>query len=162
MVFNTAAVAAAHLINNDIDSIDQEILEVAAVADYHYYDLVIKKFYSFPVIKVAVNEFPELKIKTVNSQTLSVSLHWIFQDEECQGKPINYVNENLEKYLKFSVWDHLEEDVLNKYLDELRADYEVVLDKSSLRYETRTAWVVDRITDDKRIEILNSNKFNLS
>jgi hypothetical protein len=158
MVFNTAAVAAAHLINNDIDSIDQEILEVAAVADYHYYDLVIKKFYSFPVIKVAVNEFPELKIKTVNSQTLWVSQHWIFQDEECQGKPINYVNENLEKYLKFNVWDRLEEDVLNKYLDSVKADYGVTLDKSELVYTTKTAWVVDIITEDDRVEILSSNR----
>jgi hypothetical protein len=158
MVFNTAAIAAANLINNAIDSVDKEILEVATVADYHHYDLVIKKFYRFPVIKVVVNEFPEFKIKTVNSQTLWVSQHWIFQDEDCNGKPINYVKENLEKYLAFRVWDHLEEDVLNKYLDGVKTDYGATLDKSRLKYETRTAWVVDRITEDDRIEILSSNK----
>jgi hypothetical protein len=158
MVFNTAAITAAHAMK-ETSNIESNI-EILGASDneYHYYDLVIKKFFRFPVIKVLIDEFPEFKIKTVNSQTLWVSQHWIFQDEDCKGKPINYVKENLEKYLAFSVWDRLEEDVLNKYLDGVTTDYGATLDKSSLKYETRTAWVVDRITKDDRIEVLSSYK----
>ncbi len=159
MVYNVAAIAAAHVMNNK-NSNEQEELPVPE--DYHYYDLVIKKFFKFPIIKVATGKFPDLKVKTINSQTLWVSQHWFFSDEECKGNPANYVKENLEKYLLFSIWDYLKEDVIHKYLDGVKSDYDITLDKSALRYEIRNAWVVDQITEDNRIEILSSNKFNLS
>jgi hypothetical protein len=154
MVYNVAAIAAAHVMNNKNNN-EQEELPVPE--NYHYYDLVIKKFFKFPVIKVLIDEFPEFKIKTVNSQTLWVSQHWIFQDEDCNGKPINYVKENLEKYLAFSVWDYLKEDVIHKYLDGVKSDYDITLDESELNYDTKFTWVVDRITKDDRVEILSGS-----
>jgi hypothetical protein len=153
MVFNTAAVAAAHILANKNSN---EVLEAPISSDYHYYDLVIKKFFKFPIVKVATGKFPDVKIKTINSQTLWVSQHWLFHDEECQANPINYVNENLEKYLSFDVWDYLKEDVMRKYLDGVKADYDIALDESKLNYTTKVSWVVDRHTEKDRIEILSS------
>lgn len=154
MVYNVAAIAAAHIINNENNN---EQVELQVQEDYHYYDLVIKKFFKFLVIKVAVNEFPDFKIKTVNSQTLWVSQHWLFFDEECQANPINYVNENLEKYLSFGVWDYLKEDVICKYLEGVKTDYDITLDESKLNYTTKVSWVVDRYTKEDRVEILSGN-----
>jgi hypothetical protein len=155
MVYNVAAIAAAHAMNTKNTD---KTSETTTAEKYHYYQLVIKKFFKFPVIKKAICEFPNIKTKTINSQTLWVSQHWIFHDAECDGKPSNYVNENLDRYLTLGVWDYLEKDVFNKYLDGVKADYGVTLDKSELIYTTKTAWVVDIITEDDRVEILSSNK----
>ena len=154
MVFNVAAIAAARVMNNKNTD---ETSELPVQEDYHYYELVIKKFFKFPIIKVATGKFPDIKIKTINSQTLWVSQHWLFHDEECQGNPANYVDENLEKYLSFGVWDHLKDDVIHKYLDGVKADYDIILDESKLNYTTKSAWVVDKITEDARIEVLSSS-----
>lgn len=152
MVFNVAAIAAAHVLNNK-DSNEQAELPIQE--DYHYYDLVIKKFFKFPIVKVATGEFPDIKFKTINSQTLWVSQHWLFHDEECKANPINYVNENLEKYLSFDVWDYLKEDVIRKYLDGVKVDYDITLVESKLNYTTKALWVVDRHTKEDRVEILS-------
>jgi hypothetical protein len=154
MVFNVAAIAAAHVMDNKSND---EQAELPAQEDCHYYDLVIKKFFKFPITKVAIGKFPDVKIKTINSQTLWVSQHWLFYDKECQANPINYVNENLEKYLSFGVWDYLKEDVIRKYLDGVKADYDIVLDRSELNYTTKVSWVVDRHTKEDRVEILSGN-----
>ena len=156
MVFNVAAIAAAHAMKEASKvKNNTEILGVSD-NDYHYYDLVIKKFFKFPIIKVATGKFPDITIKTINSQTLWVSQHWLFHDEECQGSPANYVNENLEKYLLFSVWDYLKEDVIRKYLDGVKSDYDIILDESKLNYTTKVSWVVDRCTKKDRVEVLCS------
>lgn len=154
MVYNVAAIAAAHAMNNKNNN-EQEELPVPE--GYHYYDLVIKKFFKFPIIKIATGKFPDPKVKTVNSQTLWVSQHWLFSDEECKGNPANYVKENLEKYLSFSVWDYLKEDAIHKYLNGVKSDYGIALDESGLNYTTKSTWVIDRHTKDDRVEILSGS-----
>lgn len=156
MVFNVAAIAAAHAMKetSNIES-NTEILGVSDNS-YHYYDLVLKKFFKFPIIKVATGKFPNLKIKTIDSQTLWMSQHFLFDAEDCQENPANYVEQNLERFASLDVWEYKEKEAIHKYLEGVKSDYGITLDESKLDYTTKVSWVVDRHTEKDRIEILSS------
>lgn len=156
MVFNVAAIAAAHAMK-ETSNVENNT-EILNTSDeyHHYYDLVIKKFFRFPVIKVAVGEFPNLVIKTINSQTLWISQHFLFSAEDCQETPANYVKQNLERFSSLRVWEQKEKEALHRYLEKVKSDYNITLDETKLKYTTNFSWVVDRHTKKDRVEVLSS------
>lgn len=156
MVFNVAAIAATRMMK-ETSNVENNT-EILGVSDnsYHYYDLVLKKFFKFPIIKVATGKFPNLKIKTIDSQTLCTSQHFLFDAEDCQENPANYVEQNLERLTSLGVWECKEKEAIHKYLEEVKSDYGVILDEAKLNYTAKFSWVVDRYTKEDRAEVLSS------
>ncbi len=158
MVFNIAAIAAAHAMNNkNNNEYDTALANIPVVEDYHYYDLVIKKFFKFPITKIAVGDFPNISIKTINSQTLWISQHFMFSDVDCNDNPANYVKQNLERLVSLKVWEYKEKEAIHKYLEGVKTDYGIILDESKLNYTTKFSWVVDRHTKKDRVEVLSGS-----
>lgn len=156
MVFNVAAIAATHTMK-ETSNVENNT-EILGVSDnsYHCYDLVLKKFFKFPIIKVATGKFPNLKIKTIANQTLWISQHFLFDVEDCQDKPRNYVEQNLERFASLDVWKYKEKEAIHKYLEGVKSDYGIILDETKLKYTTNFSWVVDKHTKKDRVEILSS------
>jgi hypothetical protein len=85
------------------------------------------------------------ELKRVHIDAQSIMYPWSFsvRADKCSNGIDDYIQEHISEYENSSIWELGKEEILNKYLDELKRKYNVILDKNSPDYTIQYCWEVD-------------------
>jgi hypothetical protein len=85
------------------------------------------------------------ELKRVHIDAQSIMYPWSFsvRADKCSNGIDDYIQEHISEYENSSIWELGKEEILNKYLDEIKRKYNVILDKNSPDYTIQYCWEVD-------------------
>ncbi len=148
---NVAAIAAATQVNKQESAITRDYSP-----RYIDYELVIYKYYKFPVAKLLVGELPNAKVVTIDSKTLGKSYVFSFTLDTEKYTLAKYVEDNLDRYLRSEVRQFVDQEAAQLYIEEINKEYNFYIKPGQYSCITSTHWAVRRRTDDGIEEVLSS------
>jgi hypothetical protein len=142
MVFNVAAIAAAHNSrSSDLGFITNEI-PITGSGEHRYY-LIVTKYYTYPeVVFLTKTAF---KVVKVAEQTLAKSHMISFLAKEGLEKLRELtINEYLPKVDQLDLWQEVEQEVRELYINKVQSDYGVSFTDQLGSPTVVTKWRVDQ------------------
>ena len=148
---NVAAIVAASQVNKQ-----ESATEGTYISRYIDYELVIYKYYKFPVTKLLVGELSNAKVVTVDSKTLGKSYMFSFTLDTEKETVNTYIENNLERYLNSNIWQLVDQEAAQVYINEINKEYDLCIKPGQYSCSTSTHWAVRRRTEDGIEEVLSS------
>ena len=79
----------------------------------------------------------------VPTKTLAVAYSFPVRASKCPNGIDAYVRENLERFTTSTIWFNSDKEALDKYISELRNDFNIDADPSSFKYTTQFCWDIE-------------------
>ena len=151
-VIPVAAIAAANQNNKK-----EPTVEFYNPNKYRYinYNLVIYKYYNFPMTRLFIGELPNTKLIAIPDKTLCKSYMFSFTLDIEKATLNQYLEENLERYLNSAIWQYIDEEVAKVYIDNINNEYDFCIKPGQYNCTTSIRWTVQQYTKDGVEEVLS-------
>ena len=149
-MINVAAIAAASQAKKQ-----EPAIKYTYNPRYIDYELVIYKYYKFPMLKLLAGYLPNAKLVTIDSKTLGKSYMFSFTIDTEKETLNKYIEENLERYLTSEIWQVVDQEATKLYIEEINKEYDFYIKPGQYTCSTSARWVVRRQTEDGVEEILS-------
>ncbi len=89
--------------------------------------------------------FKVTMIEPVTIEACSVAKQHSFslRASKCPKGPDAYVKENLNKYTSSGIWQIAKKEIIDKYKQDIKDKYNIILDDSYLSYSIQYCWEID-------------------
>lgn len=89
--------------------------------------------------------FKAIMIEPVLIEACSVAKQHTFSlaASKCPNGPDKYIEENLEKYISSTIWKIDRDEIIEKYKQDIKNKYNIILDNSYLDYSVQYCWEIE-------------------
>lgn len=81
----------------------------------------------------------------IDGQTLWQQHTYSVNSKNAKPNIDTYIENNIERYTNSAMWRFTKQEIIDKYLDDIKKKYNVILDESSLDYSIQYVWEVESI-----------------
>jgi len=111
------------------------------------YKIRLRMYIDFESIRltVAVEDVCSAFFKSISIPSKSIAIEDLFTigASKCPAGPDKYMEENLDIITSSIFWQRTKEEIIDKYLADIKNKHNIIVDKSYINYNIRYSWEID-------------------